>query len=174
MKAIRFLLVCAMLVATSLAQPPAAKHATSSRYMPVLKYDPGRNPNADLQAAIQEAQRTGRNILMDVGGNWCVWCRAMDKFFEKNSDVAALRDKNFVWMKVNFSRENTNQKFLSQYPRIAGYPNIFVLDNTGTLLYNEDTSNLESKPAPSYSRKAFINFLKKWSPSQTRGIHLKP
>ena len=34
-----------------------------------------------MQNAISEAKSSGKNILLEVGGNWCIWCRAMDSFF---------------------------------------------------------------------------------------------
>src|SRR5215471_3069270 len=38
-------------------------------YVPVHKFDPKRDAAADIEAAIHEAQRTGKRILLDVGGD---------------------------------------------------------------------------------------------------------
>ncbi len=63
------------------------------------------------------ASRTGKRVLVDVGGNWCGWCHEMERYFETHADLRALRDRNFVTVKVNFSPENPNESVLSKYPK---------------------------------------------------------
>src|ERR1700686_5738668 len=75
------------------------------RYIPVTRYDPKRNPSADLAKALAEAKRTGRNVLLVVGGDWCSWCQVMDKFFAGHPDVRALRERNFGTLKINTSAQ---------------------------------------------------------------------
>lgn len=36
----------------------------------VAEYDANRDPQADLDAAVQEASRDGKRILLEIGGNW--------------------------------------------------------------------------------------------------------
>jgi hypothetical protein len=86
----------------------------------------------------------------------------MDKFFYQNPDIAGLRDKNYVWVKVNFSKVNENKEFLSAYPEPAGYPHLFVLDSSGKLLQSQDTSELEM--GKGYNPDKVTEFLKRWSP----------
>ncbi len=64
-------------------------------------------------------------------------------------------------MKVNFSKENKNEKFLSKYPEIPGYPHIFVLDKNGKLLHSQNTGELES--GSNHDKKKMMDFLKKWA-----------
>jgi thioredoxin-related protein len=130
-------------------------------YQVVDKFDPERDPFKDLQETIAEAQRTSKRIILDVGGEWCIWCHRIDAFMEKNAEIKELLDKNFIIMKVNFSKENKNEKFLSQYPDIKGYPHFFILDKNGNLLHSQNTGDLEEDK--SYSKKKFLKFLKRWS-----------
>src|SRR4029077_7813639 len=120
-----------------------------------------RDPAKDIQDAIAEAGRTGKRILLEVGGEWCSWCHIMDRYFEENPKLMELRDKNFVTVKINFSPENENKTLLSRYPPISGYPHIFVLDTNGKLLHSQDTGKLES--GKSYDLAKFVSFLKKWA-----------
>lgn len=76
------------------------------KYIPVTKYDPQRNADQDIRDAIAEAKLTNRRILLEVGGEWCSWCHILDNYFAAHSDLVALRDKNFVTLKINFSEEN--------------------------------------------------------------------
>jgi len=130
------------------------------QYTPVAKYDPSRSAEQDLRNAVTEAQRTGKRILLEVGGEWCSWCHIMDKFFDQNPNLTKLRDTNYVTVKINFSKENENGKFLGQYPKIPGYPHLFVLESNGKLLHSQFTGDLEQ--GQSYNLQKFTKFLEAW------------
>jgi len=138
----------------------APQIAGQSKYVPVTRYDPKRDAAQDIQAAIQEAQRTRKRILLEVGGEWCSWCHTLDRFFEAHPDLVLLRDKKFVTVKINFSEENENKELLAHYGRIPGYPHLFVLDSDGKLLHSQDTSPLEN--GKSYDLQRLTTFLYKW------------
>jgi thioredoxin-related protein len=133
-------------------------------YEPVTKFDPGRIPSEDLKLAIKEAKKTGKRIILDVGGDWCIWCHRLDKFFEDNEEVTSFMMENFLVMKVNFSEENKNEEFLSQFPQIPGYPHFFVLDKEGKLLHSQDTGLLEK--GKGHDKEKVMAFLKKWAPKK--------
>ncbi len=126
------------------------------------KFDPLRDPKADLAAAVIVATKTNKRIILDVGGEWCGWCVYMDKFFFQNPKLDKLRNDNYVWVKVNMSPENENPAFLAQYPVPTGYPHLYVLDETGKLLHSQDTSPLEA--GNGYNLAKFTAFLKAWVP----------
>jgi hypothetical protein len=69
--------------------------------------------------------------------------------------------KNFIVVKINFSKENKNEDFLSQYPQITGYPHLYVLDKDGEFLHSQNTGELEEDKG--YSKEKMISFLKKWA-----------
>lgn len=146
------------------------------------KFDPKRDPNADLAAAITVATKTNKRIILDVGGEWCGWCVEMDEYFLKNPALLKIRERDFVWVKVNMSPENENTAFLSKYPTIEGYPHLFVLESDGSLLASQETNELE-EPTPepvvlkrdaagkpvlvdlgtsSYDLYKMVEFLNKW------------
>lgn len=130
------------------------------------QFDPARDPVADLATAKVEAQRGGKRIILDVGGEWCPWCHLMDGFIEGDAEIRSFRDANYVWMKVNYSEENENAAFLSQFPAVKGYPHLFVLDADGTLLHSQFTGELEADKGQKkgYDRGRFFAFLKQWAP----------
>ncbi len=130
------------------AVPTATTSQTSeeagSMYVPVTRFDPSRNAARDIADAVREGQRSGRRVLMDVGGDWCIWCHRLDTLFSKHAELAAMLHENFVVVKVNYSKENKNEEMLSHFPEIPGYPHLFVLDQSGGLLHSQDTGELES------------------------------
>jgi thioredoxin-related protein len=125
-------------------------------------FDPTADPVADLEAAIQEATDTGRRIILDVGGNWCGWCYLLHDYFEEKDELREFRDEHFVWVLVNYDRENRNEAFLGQYPAIRAYPHLFVLDSDGTFLHSQGTGVLEE--GRGYSDGAMWAFLREWAP----------
>jgi len=159
------LLVASVEAQKSGQQKQAAGKESSGKYVPVHKYDPARNAEQDVRDAVAEAARTGKRVLLEVGGEWCIWCHIMDDFFEKHTELLSLREKNFVMLKINFSEENKNEPLLSRYPEINGYPHIFVLDKDGKLLHSQDTAKLEE--GKSYNLAKFMSFLKEWSPPES-------
>ena len=129
---------------------------------PALGYDPKRDADNDIQAAVAEARRSGRRVLVEVGGQWCVWCHIMKRFYLDHPELLALREKYYVTVPVNFSVENRNQQVLSRYPAIHGYPHLFVLGGDGKLLHSEATAGLEE--GGSYNLERFMKFLEDWAP----------
>jgi len=159
--------VPAATVAPPASAAPAAPAASPTApakpvAFPRERFDPTRDARADLDAAIKSAAKSGKNIVLDVGGEWCPWCVFMDKFFYLNPEIDKLRDANYVWVKVNFSKENENKEFLSSYPQAPGYPHLYVLDPAGKLIQSQDTSELEM--GKGYNPDKFVEFLNKWAP----------
>lgn len=135
--------------------------AAQTQYTPVTKYDPKRDAARDIDDAISEAKRSNRRILLIVGGEWCSWCHILDNHFATHPELKALRDKNFVTVKINFSEENPNEAVLSRYPLSEGYPHIFVLDSNGKFLHSQGTAVLEG--GRSYELEKMNAFLKNWA-----------
>jgi thiol:disulfide interchange protein len=125
-------------------------------------YDPARKPAEDLKQAIVFAQRQDKRIMLELGGDWCIWCKWMDEFYATHPDILQFRADHYVLVKVNVSDENMNEEFLSQFPEAAGYPHIYILDSDGTFLHSQDTVELEDG-AESYVPEVFMAFLQKWA-----------
>jgi hypothetical protein len=87
----------------------------------------------------------------------------MDEFYANHKDVDSLRSANYVVLKVNMSSENGNRAFLMQYPKIPGFPHLFVLDTDGHLLQSQSTGDLES--GNGYSVDRVREFLTHWKAS---------
>lgn len=156
------LVVCAPGVAT--AQADTSRERVEASFFTVAKYDPARDPVTDLEATVQRAQAEGKRILLDVGGEWCSWCHALDAYIQQNEAVREALQRHFLIMKVNYGKENSNQAFLSHYPEIPGYPHLYVLERDGTFLHSQGTAPLEKDL--SYNEEVFLAFLKKWAPGR--------
>ena len=132
-----------------------------ARQQPVGRFDPARDAAKDVADAVAIAKAENKRVIVDVGGEWCSWCHTMDRFIAANEDLKSLIDSRYVWVKVNYSKENKNEALLSQWPRIEGYPHLFVLDRDGKLLHSQDTSQLEADT--SYDKTKFVSFAENWA-----------
>jgi thioredoxin-related protein len=130
------------------------------------KFDPSRDAQRDIQDAIRKGQKSHRRILLDVGGEWCIWCHRLDSLFLENKDLEEYLNNKYVVVKINVSKENKNEELLSKFPKVAGYPHIFVLDSDGSLLHSQDTGELEypkNYPLKGHDKKKVFDFLRKWA-----------
>ncbi|MGC1377411.1 MAG: thioredoxin family protein [Anaerolineales bacterium] len=148
------LLACAAFSRPSASTPAAPPSDPNA-------YNPSSDPAQDLQKAVVVAREENKRILLEVGGDWCIWCRIMDDFYTAHPDLLKLRETHYVLVKVNYSQENDNQAFLSRYPAIPGYPHIFILTGDGSFLHSQDTSELEE--GKSYNLQKFTAFLQEWA-----------
>lgn len=123
-------------------------------------YDPIRNPFQDGKDALELARKTSRLVMIEVGGDWCVWCHVLEKFIQGNKEVHDTLYANYVVLKVNMSDENDNSEFLSGLPKTNGYPHLFITKDDGTVIYSTDTTRLLEKGK--YNHKRVMAFLKHW------------
>ena len=136
-----------------------AAYAQAPASLPA-KFDPSRDAAADVRTAVDMARAQKKRVLVDVGGEWCIWCHILDKFVASHPEVKKLVDEHYVWVKVNWSPQNRNEALLAPWPKIKGYPHLFVLDEQGKLLHSQDTSALEA--GKDYDEQKMIAFLRQY------------
>jgi thiol:disulfide interchange protein len=125
------------------------------------KFDPKRDAARDVAIATAVAKAQNKRVLVEVGGEWCVWCHILDRFVAGNPDVKSLSDASYVWVKVNWSPQNKNEALLSQWPKVNGYPHLFVLDGDGRLIHSQNTGELEA--GRDYDKAKMMAFLRRYA-----------
>ena len=158
--------VLVLLLLTGILTVWSCADQKKSNYQMVTRFDPQRDAAKDIELAIAEARSSHRNIILDVGGEWCKWCHRLDEFFKNNEDVDQFMHENYVVVKINYSPENKNESVLAQYPEIPGYPHLFVLDGDGNLIHSQGTGELES--GEGHDRNKMLKFLEEWVPDKSR------
>ncbi len=128
-------------------------------------YHPDANAKADITAAVKQAAKEKKHVLLQIGGNWCIWCKRFYKFVEEDSTLKAAMENNYVVYHLNYSKENKNLPILKElgYPQRFGFPVFVVLDANGNRLHTQNSGLLES--ADSYDPKKVAEFFKQWSPA---------
>ncbi|PUZ22157.1 Thioredoxin-like [Chitinophaga costaii] len=153
-----FLLLCTALLcslATAQAQSNAYDHI----------YDPTANAAEDLKKVYAEASAAHKNVLVQVGGNWCIWCKRFYKLTTEDTTLSRTVNANYIVYHLNYSKEQKNLPLLAQfgYPQRFGFPVLLVLDAKGNRLHTQNTGLLEE--ADGYSSKKVLEMLKQWSPA---------
>jgi len=123
-------------------------------------YDDKADPFKDATAAIKLAQQTNRNVLIEIGGNWCSWCHKMDKFLVNNPDIYQSLHQKYVLLKINVSDTNENEAFMKSLPPVLGYPHMYISTASGKMILSKDTAELLEED--DYSRAAWLTFLDQW------------
>jgi len=123
-------------------------------------YDFRRDPDSDLNFAKSDAQKQNKLILLEIGGDWCIWCHRLDEFISTKKELSESISDNFVVLKINVSEENSNEKFLKTFSKVPGYPHFIILDSNGREIGSMNTSNLEE--GKSYSLTKFEGFIENW------------
>jgi len=155
------LIISILIIFVSVGLNAQSKKAKVPEYIPVTKFDTARDAQKDIKDAVAEAKRTNKKVYVDVGGEWCIWCHRLDNFYEANNDLQEYLDKYYVFMKINFSKENKNEAVLTKFPKIEGYPHIFILDKNGKLVKSKDTGELEE--GKGYNHDKVMAFLKEFA-----------
>ncbi|HCE98963.1 MAG: hypothetical protein A2X34_07680 [Elusimicrobia bacterium GWC2_51_8] len=129
---------------------------------PAASYAPDRNVLRDILHAMERARIGHKRILLEIGGDWCVWCGKMDRFYKVYPDIAALRDRNFITVKVYVNQSGPPPAAISIYPPFTSCPHLYILSADGAMLQSKDTKSLEA--GEGYDRIKFLAFLQKWAP----------
>lgn len=153
MKQIVFFLLGVLIVSSVAAQDVKSFSA----------YNPLEDANKALKAACKTAKREHNNVLVQVGGNWCIWCARFDAFTKSDPSIDSLLKSSFIVYHLNYSKENKNLKTLAKYsyPQRFGFPVFLVLDGKGNLLHTQNSAYLEE--GKGYSKEKIMDFLSNWT-----------
>lgn len=166
------LVVCSLIVSTGTLYSNSANASSSdegslpqlllTKELPEFSkvYDDQRDPFSDANAALALAKKTNRNVLIEIGGNWCTWCHKMDAFLLENPSVYQSLHSKYVLLKISVSDANENESFMKSLPPVLGYPHMYVSTASGKMLLSKDTAELQDDNG--YSKEIWLTFLNQW------------
>jgi thioredoxin-related protein len=130
-----------------------------------MPYHPEADASADIKAAIRQAKKENKHILIQAGGNWCKWCLEFARFAKADKQIDSIIKSSFVWYHLNYSKEQKNEKIFSRYgyPQRFGFPVFIILNKRGERLHTQNSEYLEDG-GKSYDSKKVLAFLNNWSP----------
>jgi len=128
-------------------------------------YNPAANARAEIDAAVKQAALTHKNVMLQIGGNWCIWCHRFNDLVVADLELSKYLKDNYITVHVNYSKENMNEKVLADlaYPQRFGFPVFVVLDDKGNRIHTQDSGYLEE--GKGHSKEKVLEFFKNWSPA---------
>ncbi|KAA5533229.1 thioredoxin family protein [Taibaiella lutea] len=136
-------------------------------------YDTAANPQTDIKKAIILAKKEHKNILLQVGGNWCIWCKRFHQTVAGNDTLNQLMQQNYVVLHVNYDQYNKNASIWKTlgYPQRFGFPVFVILDESGKQIHIQNSSYLEE--GKGYNNGKIEDFFNAWTPAAIQGKTLK-
>lgn len=165
----RSLLVAATLsflaVGTSAAPAPHVSIAALSDLPVVTRtpYNDKANADADVEAAFARAKKSGKRVLIDLGGNWCGDCIVLANFMqlpEMKSFVAA----HFEVVAVDVGRFDKNLQVPARFgitKRLEGVPSVIIAEPDGKFVNPGHISALSD--ARHMTPQAISDWLAQWA-----------
>lgn len=119
--------------------------------------------------ALRRAAAEHKRVIVDMGANWCIWCRRLHATFEGDPSVSAALERGFVVVMLDVNTRNgtkRNADLVERYgnpPKEHGIPVLVVLDADGKQLATKDTGELED--GEGHSPAKILQFLAAWGPA---------
>ena len=88
--------------------------------------------DANLKQAKTQATASGKPIFVDIGTEWCGYCKKMKKSIFTNSAVASAMNAGFV--PLSLDGERGDGRSLVAKLGITGFPTQLILDAKGNVL----------------------------------------
>lgn len=129
-------------------------------------YPPNANAKADIRAALAQAAKEKKHVLVEFGALWCLDCHVLDHAF-KTPGTKELLDENYVLVHVDVGRYEKNLDLAKLYkvPLEKGIPAMAVLDARGKLLVSNQAGEFQS--ARRMTMAQVVDFLNKWRPARS-------
>ena len=128
-------------------------------------YNDKENAEAKIAELVKQAQAENKNIILQAGGNWCIWCLRFNQFVQTTPELKNVVDENYLYYHLNYSPENKNEKVFAKYDNPGarfGYPVFIVLDKNGKMIHTQDSAVLEE--GKGYSIEKVKEFFQEWAP----------
>lgn len=128
-------------------------------------YNATENAEAKIAELVKKAKAENKNIILQAGGNWCIWCLRFNNFVQTTPVLKEVVDENYLYYHLNYSPENKNEKVFAKYDNPGakfGYPVFVVLDQDGKMIHTQDSAVLEE--GKGYSKEKVKDFFEKWVP----------
>jgi len=164
-----FPLVCAAVIAISSLPALAAKAprisitSLSELDVPDRPFNESANANADVDAAFARARKSGKEVMIDLGGNWCADCRILSGLMEL-PELHAFLAAHYEMVTVDVGRFNRNLQIPARFgitDRLQGVPAFLIATPDGKLVNAGHVSAIED--ARHMSPQALADWLAQWT-----------
>lgn len=126
-------------------------------------YNPDADAKAEIAAATAKAKQENKHVFIQIGGNWCGWCKLFHDLTTTDEELKSYIAQNYEVVHLNYSKENQNLDVLEQleFPQRFGFPVFVILDGNGKRIHTQSSGYLEE--GKGHSQKKVMEFLQAWS-----------
>ena len=145
----------------------AKKKAEAEKAALPKPYNETENATAKIAELVKKAKKENKNIILQAGGNWCIWCLRFNNFVQTTPELKNLVDKNYIYYHLNYSPKNKNEKVFAKYGNPGekfGYPVFIILNKNGKQIHTQDSAVLEE--GKGYSVEKVKTFFEDWKPKK--------
>ncbi len=139
---------------------PTLSHA-QVQYSTKHIYSETADPKADIAAALEQARKEHKRVLLDFGGDWCGDCQVLDIYFHQPPNDALLHD-NYVLVHVWIGHIDKNLDIPEKYGVAIkkGVPALAVVNAKGATIFAQKTGEFEDMRH--MNAQSVTDFLEKW------------
>ena len=145
------------------AKIEAKKKAEQEKAALPKPYNEEENAEKKIEELVKQAQKENKNIILQAGGNWCIWCLRFNNYVHTTPELKKIVDDNYLYYHLNWSPKNKNEKVFTKYGdpgKKYGYPVFIILDKNGKQIHTQESSVLEENKG--YSFEKVKTFFETW------------
>jgi hypothetical protein len=128
-------------------------------------YDEIADVSQQIASALATAKADNKTVLLQFGGNWCLWCSELHNLFGSEKEIHEQLNQSYIEVLIDVNEQNRAVDEQYGTPSKLGLPVIVVLDSDGKLLTMQNTSEWEDGELH-HSRAKVLAFLKQWAPKK--------
>lgn len=144
LRALSSLLPLALIIIPAVAPAARAPHVSAAtvedlRQPLPLPYDSNAHADQQVAQAKARAKASGKKLLIDLGGNWCLDCRILAGIMEL-PEVKPFIARHYEVVTVDIGRLDKNGQIAGHYGinKLAGVPALLIVDPQTDTLLNRD------------------------------------
>ncbi|MBS1550033.1 MAG: thioredoxin family protein [Bacteroidetes bacterium] len=142
----------------------AKKKALEAEKARLIKpYNPKENAEEKISQLVERAQAENKNIMIQAGGNWCIWCLRFNQLIQDTPELKSIVDDKLLYYHLNWSQENKNENLFEKFGNPGekyGYPVFIILNKEGNVIHIQESAVFEHEK--SYSVEKVKDFLLQW------------
>ena len=162
----RKLILAALLLAAPASGATLKSPIATMEQLPVVlmqPYDEHANADTAVAAAFARAKKSGKRVLIDLGGNWCVDCVVLANFVEQPA-IKKFVAAHYEWVAVDVGRFDRNLQIPARFgltKRLTGVPTLIIATPDGRQVNQNDVFAVSD--ARSMTPQALADYLSKYA-----------
>lgn len=141
-------------------------HIATMADLPVVEmrpYDEGANADSAVKAAFDRAKKSGKRVLIDLGGNWCTDCIVFANIL-RLPEVRDFVARHYETAFVDVGRFDRNLQIPARFGvtgRLEGVPSVLIATPDGKLVNRGHIAALAD--ARHMTPQAIADWLAQWA-----------